>query len=110
MSHLAGILDFALFQVSASLAEIKEVLPSKIDLPHLEEVNKPAGSGDHDLATVLQITELGALRRSPEHTGVLQTGALPEHLGYLLDLLSQLPDKRKKDFKKCNFRLLQQNI
>ena len=69
------------------------LIPLQADLAHLEEVDKSAGGGDHDLASVLDVSELGALRGTTEHAGVLDPAALSKLLGCLLDLLGQLSTK-----------------
>ena len=46
----------------------------EVDLAHLQEVQEASGCGDHDLATVLHVTELGSFGGAAEHAGVLDPG------------------------------------
>ena len=63
----------------------------EVDLSHLKDVDEAAGRGDHDLAAVLDVADLGSLGSAAEEARVLDLGGLAELLGDLLNLLRKFP-------------------
>ena len=56
-------------KLPVGLIQNKVCTTSEIGLSHLKDVDEPARCGDHDLAAVFQVANLGAFRSTSENTG-----------------------------------------